>query len=201
MADPEFRIERAKSGRATCKKCKGLIGKDTLRIGQSKESSQGHTENKWFHAGCVFVPRRTKALRDTADLDGFDRLTGPEQTQLKGWFAGKDLPSAGGASPMAKALPAAELRAKTEPELRALLKNERVATAASLGKRELVGLVEQMQVPAAVFCRIWSRHQLTVGCDGLMQAEQAEHGVVEAKYQKMTAEKMKAELRLNDMVR
>jgi hypothetical protein len=79
MAD-EFVVEKAKSGRAECRKCRLKIEKDEIRIGHiSENAANGYSSTKWFHAGCSFTPRRNKAIRDSGDLGGFHLLEPAEQ--------------------------------------------------------------------------------------------------------------------------
>lgn len=50
-----FAVERAKTGRAKCKKCKCLIDKDTLRIAKLVASQFGDGKMKaWHHVTCLF---------------------------------------------------------------------------------------------------------------------------------------------------
>ncbi|NPD88802.1 MAG: hypothetical protein HGN29_08750 [Asgard group archaeon] len=47
-----WKVEYAKSSRATCKKCNNKIEKNTLRIGEPSYY-QEHLSFKWFHEDCV----------------------------------------------------------------------------------------------------------------------------------------------------
>lgn len=77
-----FAMERAKSGRAKCKKCKCPIEKDTVRI--AKLVANPFTEGKmkaWHHLTClfeVFAKQRatTKKIDDPAeDVSGWEDLS------------------------------------------------------------------------------------------------------------------------------
>ncbi|KAK2581839.1 hypothetical protein KPH14_002305 [Odynerus spinipes] len=89
MADEEeekpFAIERAKSGRAKCKKCKCPLEKDAVRIAKlvSNPFSEGSKMKAWHHLSClfeVFAKQRasTKRIEDPEeDISGWDSL--PEE--------------------------------------------------------------------------------------------------------------------------
>lgn len=77
-----FAVERAKSGRAKCKKCKCPIEKDTVRI--AKLVANPFTDGKmkaWHHLTClfeVFAKQRatTKKIDDPAeDVSGWEDLS------------------------------------------------------------------------------------------------------------------------------
>nr|XP_050852904.1 DNA ligase 3 isoform X1 [Vespula vulgaris]XP_050852905.1 DNA ligase 3 isoform X1 [Vespula vulgaris]XP_050852907.1 DNA ligase 3 isoform X1 [Vespula vulgaris]XP_050852908.1 DNA ligase 3 isoform X1 [Vespula vulgaris] len=77
-----FAIERAKSGRAKCKKCKCPIEKDTIRIAKliSNPFSEGSKMKAWHHVSCIFelfAKQRatTKRIEDPeVDISGWDNL-------------------------------------------------------------------------------------------------------------------------------
>lgn len=58
MPSFSFEVEYAKSGRAACKKCKGKIDKDLVRVGfkaevaEDAESAQQHFGCMWYHFAC-----------------------------------------------------------------------------------------------------------------------------------------------------
>lgn len=54
-----YSIENAKSGRASCKKCKEKIGKGELRIGENVDNGEFIT-TKWFKVPCFTLPRKLK---------------------------------------------------------------------------------------------------------------------------------------------
>lgn len=81
--DKPFVVERAKSGRAKCKKCKCTIEKDELRIGKLVASffSEGKLMPAWHHVAClveVFAKQRatTKRIDDPEDdVKGWEQLS------------------------------------------------------------------------------------------------------------------------------
>merc|ERR1712196_333921 len=73
---PEYSIELAKSGRATCKKCKSKIDKDTLRIGVHTDHPEWGITVKWEHCCCHKLN-----LDDASELTGWDLLTSEQQSQ------------------------------------------------------------------------------------------------------------------------
>ncbi|XP_011635363.1 DNA ligase 3-like [Pogonomyrmex barbatus] len=78
-----FAVERAKTGRAKCKKCKCPIEKDQIRIGKFVTNffSEGKLMPAWHHVTClfdVFAKQRatTKKIDDPAeDVKGWDQLS------------------------------------------------------------------------------------------------------------------------------
>jgi len=91
MADNEFKVEYAKTGRAACKdtQCKQNIDKGSLRIGKLKANffdPEGDKLVDWFHAECAFnaltrARGATKRIDSSDDLQGFEDIT-PEDQQL-----------------------------------------------------------------------------------------------------------------------
>ncbi|XP_014297381.1 DNA ligase 3 isoform X2 [Microplitis demolitor] len=81
-----FAVEKAKTGRAKCKKCKCPIDKDTVRIAKLMSNPFGEGKMKaWHHVNClfeVFAKQRaaTKRIDDPEeDIDGWDRLEDDER--------------------------------------------------------------------------------------------------------------------------
>ncbi|XP_070584140.1 poly [ADP-ribose] polymerase 1 [Erythrolamprus reginae] len=84
MAEPAeklYRAEYAKSGRASCKKCKETIAKDSLRLAIMVQSPMfdGKVPH-WHHYSCFW--KRTQLLSH-ADLDGFSELRWEDQEKIK----------------------------------------------------------------------------------------------------------------------
>ncbi|KAG8225244.1 hypothetical protein J437_LFUL008781, partial [Ladona fulva] len=79
--DLPYRAEYAKSGRASCKSCKGSIAKDSLRLAVMVQSPMfdGKVPN-WYHSMCFFGKQRPKSV---GDIDGFDSLRWDDQKKLK----------------------------------------------------------------------------------------------------------------------
>ncbi|XP_014209109.1 DNA ligase 3 [Copidosoma floridanum] len=76
-----FEVERAKSGRAKCKKCKCPIDKDQVRIAKLMANPFGEGKMKaWHHVSCifeVFTKQRatTKRIENPQeDIGGWDAL-------------------------------------------------------------------------------------------------------------------------------
>ena len=74
-----FAIERAKTGRAKCKKCKCAIEKNTVRIAKLMSNPFGEGKMKaWHHVTCifdVFAKQRatTKRIENPSeDVSGWD---------------------------------------------------------------------------------------------------------------------------------
>lgn len=85
-SDKPFLVERAKSGRAKCKKCKEPIDKDTIRIAKLMTNPFGEGKMKiWHHVAClfdVFAKQRaaTKKIDNPdEDIDGWNQLSDDDQ--------------------------------------------------------------------------------------------------------------------------
>lgn len=78
-----FAVERAKTGRAKCKKCKCTIEKDEIRIGKYVTSffADGKLMPAWHHVTCMFEAfakqrATTKRIDDPAeDVKGWEQLS------------------------------------------------------------------------------------------------------------------------------
>ena len=77
-----FAVERAKTGRAKCKKCKCPIDKDNVRIAKIMRNPFGEgTMKAWHHITClfdVFAKQRASTKRidnPEEDINGWDDLT------------------------------------------------------------------------------------------------------------------------------
>lgn len=87
MADEKpFAVERAKTGRAKCKKCKCPIDKDAVRIAKLMSNPFGDGKMKaWHHIEClfdIFAKQRasTKRIDDPEeDIDGWNDLNDDDQ--------------------------------------------------------------------------------------------------------------------------
>ena len=70
MSTTTYTIEKAKSGRAACKKCKDKIGQGDLRIGvHSKFDDKVMT--KWYHLECFPIPRKLNNMSIEEFLDEY----------------------------------------------------------------------------------------------------------------------------------
>ncbi|XP_064103766.1 poly [ADP-ribose] polymerase 1-like [Macrobrachium nipponense] len=82
MADElPYRAEYAKSGRASCRGCKGNIAKDTLRLAAMVQSPMfdGKVPH-WYHQMCFFAKQRPKTV---ADIAHYDSLRWEDQEKIK----------------------------------------------------------------------------------------------------------------------
>ncbi|XP_046383121.1 poly [ADP-ribose] polymerase [Ischnura elegans] len=80
MSDLPYRAEYAKSGRASCKGCKGSIEKEGLRLAVMVQSP--HFDGKvpyWYHYMCFFGKQRPK---NVLDIDGFESLRWEDQQKI-----------------------------------------------------------------------------------------------------------------------
>lgn len=88
--------ELAKSGRSSCKKCKGAIEKGALRVGKQFEDEAGHARTMWYHVGCWPVPRALVSVAD--DVVGWDALSEEHRQAIRDRVGKK-----AGGSPSARA--------------------------------------------------------------------------------------------------
>ncbi|KAG7461078.1 hypothetical protein MATL_G00206140 [Megalops atlanticus] len=85
MADSQddklYKAEYAKSGRASCKKCKENIAKDSLRMAIMVQSPMfdGKVPH-WHHFSCFW---QRAAVQSTADISGFSVLRWEDQEKVK----------------------------------------------------------------------------------------------------------------------
>lgn len=83
-----FCVDRAKQGRAACKKCKEKCVVGELRIAKVVPSPFGTGKMKnWHHLNCIFeqfLKQRvsTKRIESPDDLDGWDDLTDEDKDEL-----------------------------------------------------------------------------------------------------------------------
>lgn len=96
--DLPYKAEYAKSGRASCKGCKSVIGQGTLRLAVmvqvrsiyiiTKQKLNRYFQSpfhdgknpNWYHFHCFFAKQRPKS---TADIDHFESLRLEDQDKIK----------------------------------------------------------------------------------------------------------------------
>mmetsp|Transcript_15082 Transcript_15082/g.24994 ORF Transcript_15082/g.24994 Transcript_15082/m.24994 type:complete len:411 (+) Transcript_15082:65-1297(+) len=78
-----YSVEPAKSGRASCKKCKSKIEKDDLRVGTHRVSADDIMMVTWNHATCFTLPRKLLAEEFFTNLQVHEDVTEAQLTQLK----------------------------------------------------------------------------------------------------------------------
>lgn len=93
MSETTFIVERAKSGRSTCKRSKQKIPKDAIRLGKQVPNPHGDPDSgdmmvQWFLPGPFFEMMRaarktTKKLESVDELVGFDSLDDDSQSTLR----------------------------------------------------------------------------------------------------------------------
>jgi len=69
-----YSVEYAKSGKSTCKQCKGKIDSGALRIGLERDLGD-HSQTAWHHPTCLPASNalRTLALRKIPGFKGLMR--------------------------------------------------------------------------------------------------------------------------------
>eukprot|EP00118_Oscarella_pearsei_P026283 m.309715 g.309715 ORF g.309715 m.309715 type:complete len:959 (+) comp47446_c0_seq1:38-2914(+) len=86
MDDLPFKVEYAKSSRASCRGCSSIMSKDCLRIGKMVQSP--HFDGRipqWYHFHCFFGRSRPKS---TSDIAGFSALRSGDQQKIKAKIGG-----------------------------------------------------------------------------------------------------------------
>ncbi|XP_063958511.1 poly [ADP-ribose] polymerase 1-like [Lytechinus pictus] len=85
--DLPFRVEYAKSNRASCKSCRNKIDKESLRLAKMVQSPvfDGKIPN-WFHFHCFFKRNKPESQ---ADIGGFPSLRWDDQQRIKETLSGK----------------------------------------------------------------------------------------------------------------
>ncbi|XP_030854208.1 poly [ADP-ribose] polymerase 1 [Strongylocentrotus purpuratus] len=86
--DLPFRVEYAKSNRASCKSCRNKIDKESLRLAKMVQSPvfDGKIPN-WFHYHCFFKKNKPESQ---ADIGGFPSLRWDDQQRIKETLSGKE---------------------------------------------------------------------------------------------------------------
>ncbi|XP_055949557.1 poly [ADP-ribose] polymerase 1-like [Argiope bruennichi] len=86
-ADLPFAVEYAKSGRASCKKCKQNIAKDALRMAIMVQSHMYDGKMPlWHHWKCFF--EKKNKLQSISEIANFDNLRWEDQEKIKKKLAG-----------------------------------------------------------------------------------------------------------------
>ncbi|XP_007253978.3 poly [ADP-ribose] polymerase 1 [Astyanax mexicanus] len=90
--DKRYKAEYAKSGRASCKKCKDNIAKDSLRMAIMVQSPMfdGKVPH-WHHFSCFW---HRAAVQATSDISGFTDLRWEDQEKVKKAIEGGGAPGA-----------------------------------------------------------------------------------------------------------
>lgn len=77
--EASWKIEPAKSGRATCRTCSKPISKGELRIGEPYMFDE-HVTYRWHHLSCQLGVLQ---IMDLEDLDGYSELSPSQRDMLK----------------------------------------------------------------------------------------------------------------------
>uniref|UniRef100_A0A8D1X5N3 Poly(ADP-ribose) polymerase 1 n=1 Tax=Sus scrofa TaxID=9823 RepID=A0A8D1X5N3_PIG len=109
-SDKLYRVEYAKSGRASCKKCSESIPKDSLRMAIMVQSPMfdGKVPH-WYHFSCFWKVGHAIRHPDV-EVDGFSELRWDDQQKVKktaeaGGVTGVCTSGEGGCHPPAPKLP------------------------------------------------------------------------------------------------
>ncbi|CAL1383211.1 unnamed protein product [Linum trigynum] len=115
-----WKAEYAKSGRSSCKTCKGPIGKENFRLGKMVQSSQfdGFIP-MWNHASCIL--KKAKQIKSVDDVEGLESLRWEDQQKIRKYVEGGDQPSQGSSS-KEKAVAEIKCRVEVSPTSRAVCK-------------------------------------------------------------------------------
>ena len=104
-------VELAKSGRSTCKRCKGKIDQDSLRIGKKMTLPGDIVSLAWNHYACVTIPKGSSVEYFIENLSGFTDLNAEDRAKIQEHFdalAGKRSP------PTSKVQASPKKKAKTD---------------------------------------------------------------------------------------
>ncbi|CAB3374822.1 Hypothetical predicted protein [Cloeon dipterum] len=92
MAEKPFAVDRAKTGRAGCKKCKQKIETGSLRIARIQPSpfgGEGSTMKAWHHVPCLFAAlakarATTKKIDDPEeDVEGWNEISDEDRAEIQ----------------------------------------------------------------------------------------------------------------------
>jgi hypothetical protein len=101
--EKDFKVEYAKSGRASCKGCKGNIEKDSLRLGKMVPSPHfdGYQPH-WHHVPCWFRKKKSDVEGGVANIEGFMEISFDDQKLIKSFLSGDSVVEPVAAKPKAK---------------------------------------------------------------------------------------------------
>eukprot|EP00035_Acanthoeca_spectabilis_P014898 m.293510 g.293510 ORF g.293510 m.293510 type:complete len:293 (+) comp16246_c0_seq5:1552-2430(+) len=111
MPGPELSCEVAKSGRSTCKSCKGLIPDRSLRIGVTrmmKGMHDGHSATAWHCATCYPLDK----VDDLNTISGFKELPKKKRGELEKFKKDRE----GGKRPAPAGVAKPAKKTKVEPD-------------------------------------------------------------------------------------
>ena len=89
MSDQKYVIEYSKSGRASCKRCKLKLEKDSLRVGKVVDMN-GNESKSWWHPECFGIHKNLEActadqiIQDCFQDDEIQLLLASDLVKLKG---------------------------------------------------------------------------------------------------------------------
>ncbi|KAK6630885.1 hypothetical protein RUM44_003055 [Polyplax serrata] len=88
-----FYVDRAKTGRAGCKKCKQKIGQGELRLGKLAYNPFGSgTMKQWHHVPCIFEVFKkqratTKKIESPDEIGGWESLDDADKEEIMSYFS------------------------------------------------------------------------------------------------------------------
>ena len=84
MSTTTYHVEKAKSGRSSCRKCKEKIAKDELRIGITSQARDGdHSMTQWVLPKCFNLPPKLKKQGETVESFVDEILDDPSGNIMK----------------------------------------------------------------------------------------------------------------------
>ncbi|XP_051142109.1 poly [ADP-ribose] polymerase 1 [Andrographis paniculata] len=89
MANPPkpWKAEYAKSSRSSCKTCKSLIEKETLRLGKMVQATQfDGFMPMWNHGACIL--RKANQIKQADDVEGLESLRWEDQQNIRKYVEG-----------------------------------------------------------------------------------------------------------------
>lgn len=94
VEEKKFSVDRAKTGRATCKKCKEKLAAGELRLAKNGYNPFGPQPMKqWHHVACLFEvfgkQRATTArINNAQDIEGFSDLEDEDRKEILSYLPG-----------------------------------------------------------------------------------------------------------------
>lgn len=92
-----FYVDRAKTGRAGCKKCKQKINAGDLRLGKlGYNPFSSGTMKYWHHVPCMFdvfkkQRKTTKKIDSYSEIGGWEELPDADKQTIKSYFSAEEL--------------------------------------------------------------------------------------------------------------